>query len=394
MRIDDIKNLSSKCTGCMACVDACPVDCISSMTGKDGFIYSCLDTNKCIKCGKCYSVCPIENKQCSQETQHLYAAYSMVEGSRNRGSSGGIFELLAIHCLENGYYICGAAFDGLKLKHRIINSRENLLPLLKSKYIQSNMEGIYNRISELLKNKKKVFFCGTPCQVSALRNCISKNMKENLLTADIICHGVPSQRMFDMYVNFLEKKYEAKILGYNFRVKDNKYQHAHGYSVEMEKNGQKIVKNGVYTQSSFYNAFKKYLVFRNSCYDCRYATLTRTSDITLADFWGIEKYDFNGNTDKGVSMVITNTNKGEKVFSEIRDMIESKELDMECGIKSNYCLTQSTKIPTERDEVIDALQTQSYEEVAKKYFSNNLKYHIYWLIPPVVRNKLRKVRRI
>ena len=396
MRIADIIDLRKKCTGCMACADVCPVKCISKIEGEDGFIYTKTEISQCINCGKCFSVCPIEIKTINSEKQHLYAAYAKNTEIHNDGSSGGMFQLLADYFLERNYYVCGAAFDEqLQLRHRIINAKSELMPLLKSKYVQSDMSGVYKRIVELLKNDKKVFFCGTPCQVSAVKNVTRNLLKKNddrLFTADIICHGVPSQAIFDKYIDSIEKSVNGTISEFNFRVKDNKYKHAHGYSYSIKKNGQKLKVNGVYTQSSFYNAFKNYLIFRDSCYNCQYATLERCSDITLADFWGIEKYGFHGNIDSGVSMIIANTHQGQVIFSAIKDQIIYKEFPVDFGVKSNFCLTHSTLKPQNRDEIIESFQHQSYEEIARKYFSAGFKFKVYWMIPPKVRRFIRKIR--
>lgn len=392
MTINNINELEKNCTGCMACVDICPTSCIECIVEKDGFIYSKANEKKCINCGKCYKVCPIINKKIESEEQILYAAYSINDSERENGSSGGIFGILAKFLLEEEFYICGAAFKNLKLNHIIVENQSELVKILKSKYLQSNMLGNYKKIYEMLKEGKKIFYCGTPCQVSALKNFIPENMRRNLITADIICHGVPSQNLFDSYIRNLEKKYNGKIYDYNFRVKNNKYKHPHGYSFVLEKNGKKILKSGIYTQSSFYNAFKKYLIFRESCYKCKYSTLERVSDITLADFWGVSKYDFKCDIDKGVSMVLVNTKVGEQVFDRIKNKLVYKKFPIEYGVESNYCLTHSTKKPVERDKIIKLLQEKSYEEIAKKYFSDNLKYKIYWLIPSIIRNKIRKIR--
>ncbi len=391
-RIDYISNLKQKCTGCMACVDACPADCIRQTVGADGFIYSALDSSKCISCGKCYAVCPIENHHKSEEIQHLFAAYSTDSDGRNNGSSGGVFELIANSLMEQGYYVCGAAFDGMRLKHRVVNSRDEIKPLLKSKYIQSDMKGIYKQIIDLLKKGERVFFCGTPCQVSALVNSVPNASKDRLFTADIICHGVPSQKVFDDYIATLEKKHGGKVSDFTFRVKNNRYKHAHGYSYNVTGNGKTAVVNGIYTNSSFYNAFKNYLIFRDSCYDCQYATLDRVSDITLADFWGIEKYDFEGNIDAGVSMIITNTKKGSDVFFAINDRLVVKEFPVQYGVDSNHCLTHTTKRPKNRDMIINELAKNGYESTAQKYFGCSFVYKLYWLIPPKIRTLIRKIR--
>lgn len=391
-RIDDIANLDEKCTGCMACVDACPTNCISSMIGKDGFKYSTINTSKCIACGKCYSVCPLEVHEKHNDEQHLYAAYSSDQITQNNGSSGGIFEILAKYFIEQGYHVCGAAFDGTTLKHCIIDSQSELMPLLKSKYIQSNTDGIYSQVLSLLKKGEKVLFCGTPCQVSAMINSTPTALRSNMFTADIICHGVPSQKIFDDYIKTLEKKHNGKISDFSFRVKDNRYKHAHGYSYKVTKNGKISTVNGIYTNSSFYNAFKKYLIFRKGCYDCQYTTLQRVSDITLADFWGIEKYDFKGNVDKGISMVISNTKKGQDTFAAIQNCIISKEFPVQYGIESNHCLTHKTSKPKDRDIIIEEMAINGYEQTARKYFESSIIHKIYWLIPAKARTFIRKIR--
>ena len=391
-RIDYIAELEKNCTGCMACIDACPVKCIHSIIREDGFRYSLINDSECISCGKCYSVCPIKTQKKHTEEQKLFAAYSSNPDGRNNGSSGGIFELLANHFAKQGYYICGAAFDETRLRHRVICPTESINPLLKSKYIQSDTEGIYNRVTDLLKKNKKVFFCGTPCQVSAMKNVVSERLHENLFTADIICHGVPSQKVFDDYISTLEEKHSGKISEFSFRVKNNRYRHAHGYSYKVTKNQKSFVVNGIYTNSSFYNAFKNYLIFRDSCYDCQYATLQRVSDITLADFWGIEKYDFDGNVDAGVSMIITNTKSGNDAFDSIKNKIVSKQFPLQYGIDSNHCLTHSTTKPEIRDAVMEEIAANGYKSAERKYFGSKFYHRLYWLIPPKVRNLIRKMR--
>ena len=392
-RIDEIENLRDLCTGCMACVAVCPKGCVKSTVGADGFRYSEISDSYCIRCGKCFSVCPIENERKNKGIQHLYAVYARDNVVHNSGSSGGVFELLAKHFLSNGYAVSGAAFDGIELRHKIIHSQEELPALLKSKYLQSDTTDIYDEIFSLLKQGKKLFFCGTPCQVAALKNAIPESDRERLFTADIICHGVPSQKTFDMYIRSLEEKEGGTVSDFSFRVKDNKYRHAHGYSYHTKKNGKKKTVNGIYLQSSYYNAFKKYLLFRESCYTCRYATLERVSDITLGDFWGIEKYPFEADTDKGVSMVITNTVAGENAFETIVNDTIYKEFPIEYGVESNYCLTKATKKPLKRDEVVKCLNSKGYEETARTYFKCTVMEKLYVMLPSWVRNIRKKLRK-
>ena len=393
MRIDEIKNLSDLCTGCMACVDACPKQCIQPVTRSDGFRYAEISDAYCVYCGKCFAVCPIETHSKNTGERHLYAAYAQNDKTRNNGSSGGVFELLARQFLSQGYVVCGAAFDGTVLRHRVIHSEKELLPLLNSKYVQSDTTGIYREIISLLKNGRRLFFCGTPCQVSALKNSVPENLQERLVTADIICHGVPSQKTFDRYIGALEEKENGKVRNFSFRVKNNKYLHAHGFSYCLEKDGKEKTIDGIYLQSSYYTAFKKYLFFRESCYTCRYATLDRVSDITLGDFWGIEKYPFPADSDKGVSMIITNTNVGKAAFEAVTSELVWREFPVEYGVESNYCLTKVTRKPAKRDAIIKSLNTEGYESTAHAYFGCTAVEKIYASLPPAIRNLRKKLRK-
>ncbi len=391
MRIDEIENLSDLCTGCMACADVCPKQCIQPVTHSDGFRYAEISDADCVHCGKCFAVCPIENREKNTAGRHLYAAYAQNDKTRNNGSSGGVFELLARYFLSQGYAVCGAVFDGTVLRHRIIHSEKELLPLLKSKYVQSDTTGIYQEILSLLKDDGRLFFCGTPCQVSALKNSVPKNLQERLVTADIVCHGVPSQKTFDQYICTLGKKENGKVSSFSFRVKNNKYRHAHGFSYRLEKGGKAKTIDGIYLQSSYYNAFKKYLFFRESCYTCRYATLDRVSDITLGDFWGIEKYPFPADSDKGVSMIISNTSVGEAAFEAVASELVWREFPVEYGVESNYCLTKATRKPAKRDVIIKSLNTEGYEGTAQAYFGCTAVEKIYASLPPAIRNLRKKL---
>ena len=395
MRIDNfvLNNTLHNCVGCFACKDACPKKCINIKTDAEGFLYASVEEENCVNCGKCSAVCPCISAGKNDDEQILFAAHSKSDDVRMRGSSGGMFEEICKLLLKEGYYICGAAFDdNLQLKHKIISSYEDLKPLLKSKYLQSDTSGIFFEIHELLKEDKKVLFCGTPCQVSALRNYVGKN-NDGLVTVDIICHGVPSQKFFDEYIKTLEKENEGKITEFSFRVKNNKYRHAHGFEYCVDKNGKSEKISGVYTQSTYYNAFKKYLIFRKSCYSCKYATLNRVSDITLGDFWSLEKYDVFANTDKGESLVLANTSLGRKILEKVND-VKTKQYPVKCAIDTNYCLTKHTKQPKLRDEILNEFKENGYKAIADKYFSgsNGLKNKLVWAIPPALRNLLRVIR--
>lgn len=394
MKTNNVSKIGKSCTGCSSCFDVCPTSSIEMVKNNSGFTVSDVNFEKCVDCGKCYNICPAVKQDKNVSEQKLFAAYAKSGKVRNGGSSGGIFELLATKLLEEGYYVCGAAFDGTVLKHRLINNTDELPPLLKSKYVQSDTKGIYKEITSLLEKGEKVFFCGTPCQVSALKNVAFEKYKGTLILADIICHGVPSQHLFDLYLKSIEDKNGGAVSDFSFRVKDNKHKHAHGFSYTLTKNNEQINVNGVYPYSDYYNAFKNYLIFRESCYSCEYATLERVSDITLADFWGIEKYEFSANTDQGVSMIITNTEVGEALFKKIADNSVYKEFPVQYGIDSNYSLTKKTKMPAEYYDIFSSIEKNGYQKTADKYFvyKGGLKSKLYWKLPASLRNMIRKIR--
>jgi coenzyme F420-reducing hydrogenase beta subunit len=185
----------------------------------------------------------------------------------------------------------------------------DLKKLCKSKYIQSDTNGTFAKVKKFLLEDRKVLFVGTPCQVSGLNNYLGKSF-DHLLTVDFVCHGVPSDKMFKSYKEAEEKKRGGKMVNFSFRIKDGNVKHIHGYSYTIDKSGKFKVYRGMFFDNPFYFGFKKYLILRPSCYSCRYCTPERVSDITLADFWGIEDYLSHIDFNKGVSMVLVNSNKG------------------------------------------------------------------------------------
>lgn len=384
--LDDYSN----CCGCAGCADICPKKCIEM---KDDFYgaHPVINFEKCIDCNKCVTVCPM-NKFPKFNDGCLQKLYSVV-GNKNdvfNGSSGGAFGIIASYFQKNGYYICGAMFDEkLKVRHRLFEPNENISALKKSKYVQSNTLGIYSSIKKLLNDNKGVVFTGTPCQVSALRNYLNKDY-ENLFCIDIICHGVPSQKIFDEYILNIQNNKKIKVLKFSFRDKKNKYHHPHGFSYSYEKNKKIKEYHGIYLNSTYYTAFENYSIFRESCYSCKYAKIERYSDITLGDFWGIEKYDKSLDSNKGVSMVIVNTKKGLELFNALN--LNAKEYSIEIGKQNNECLNKPTTKPYNYDKIKLSMITDGYDVTSKKYFGSNHKFLklLYYSLPLWIRKIIRR----
>lgn len=338
------------CCGCSACIDACPKLCIKQTTNKYGFIVPEVDKSVCIDCHICENVCPVLNPEKLEYRDHrLFSAINKNEELRAAGSSGSIFYLLAEKTIAEEGIVFGAAFDeNLQLRHSYAEKIEELRPLLKSKYLQSNTRGIYKQVKDLLKTGRKVLFVGTPCQCNALYKFLGNNKPENLLLVDFICHGVPSQELFNKSLAHWEKKHNCKIKQFEFRHKTPQSIHSfYLQAIKRDLESSNIEHYGKYNQFPFYYGFKRYLTLRESCYKCKFAVVDRVSDITMADFWGIESYDssishieFN----KGISMLIINSKKGLDTFFKVSENTIIKEFPNSVAKKANSAYTAPAKV--------------------------------------------------
>lgn len=387
INIIDEKN----CCGCGACKAACPKQCISMKEGTLGHLFPEVDKDLCVECGKCESVCPMLKQFEEKDTeQEVYAAYANDKGIREAGASGGMFEIFANALLEKGCVVYGAAFDGeLKLKCETAKSKEELGKLKKSKYLQCDINGKYEEIESRLKSGEKVFYISTPCQVSALKLFLNKDY-DNLFTVDFFCHGVPSQNFFDTCIRLDEKeKYQGTVNNYKFRTKIKKGSTPHYYTVTYWKKGKQKSKTDYYFDSTFYAFFQQYICLRESCYDCRYASNNKTSDITVGDFHDIDNYVSGINRFDGVSTVVINTEKGKKLFEEIRSEIYHERIDD----KENLVSREGTRRPKNRDAFLEDYRKMDISALAKKYVSPKryLKNRIYYSMPKFIRSFLMKV---
>lgn len=340
-------DFNHNCCGCSACIDACPKHCIKQTTNKFGFVVPDVDKSICVDCHICEKVCPIlKPERIEYQDRKMFSAVNKNEELRTAGSSGSIFYLLAEKIISSGGIVFGAAFDDrLQLRHTSAESIEELRPLLKSKYIQSNMQGVYNKVKEQLNTGRNVLFVGTPCQCNALYKFLGSNKFENLLMADFICHGVPSQELFNKSIALWEKKHNCKIEQFEFRHKRPDSVHY----FYLKAKGMNTVANyfeitGKYNKFPYYNGFKQYICFRESCYHCLFAVKERVADLTLADFWHI--YDIDKNVrmeefNKGYSMIIVNSNEGQRTLDSILDHVQSTEFSVNLAVECNHSYTKS-----------------------------------------------------
>lgn len=373
----NILSNAEKCCGCNACGDVCPTNAISYSQDNEGFLYPKIDDNACINCNKCKSVCPCLitngriNKSDKLNKPDVYAAYSKNENIRIDSTSGGIFSELALAIYEQNGIVCGAVYNQDYTVSHILSYDKSLLPQIRSsKYLQSSAIGCYNAIKTALESGRHVLFCGTPCQVTALHSFLGQEYSK-LFTCDFICRGVNSPKVFLSYMEMLEKKYRSNATQIKFK---NKKWGWHNFSMRVDfENGLQYCEDRYH--DLFFIGYLQYGNFaRPSCYDCQFKGFPQSSDITLGDFWGIEKIDKTMDQDKGTSLVMVNTKKGTHLISTISDKIQIKAFCMEDIARGNPAINTSlTPTITCRKEFFNDLDKLGFEKVAKKYFINHIK---------------------
>lgn len=366
--IDIIKK--EDCTGCHACYNVCLKECITMEHDVEGFLYPNINTEKCIKCNLCEKVCPIIHQEKIENNPIAYGCYNKNEDIRNQSTSGGIFTLIAENVINSEGVVFGAEFD--ENYNVIHSSTDNISGLEKfrgSKYVQSKIGDTYKQIKQLLKEDKTVLFTGTPCQIGGLKSYLRKDYS-NLICQDIVCHGVPSPYVWQHYKNLISK--DRNIKNINFRDKSTGWKR---YSLKFDFTDGKSYEE-VGNENAYIKGFIKNLYLRPSCYNCAYKTLNRQSDITLADFWGVEDILPSLDDNKGTSLIFVNSDKGKYLFDKIKNNIIYEGVDIEKSIEFNPCAIKSCSYNKKRNLFMD------------KYNENNFVNFISELTKEKQKNKL------
>lgn len=363
-------NEKEECCGCTACLSSCPVHAISMEKDYEGFLYPHINKEKCINCKLCEKVCPMANPNYENENNPLaYAAMLKDVNQRQRSSSGGIFYAIATWVISCGGIVYGAAMsEKLKVIHVGVDNFKDLEKLRGSKYVQSYLGNTYSQIKKQLQLGRLVYFVGTGCQVAGLKSYLRKPYN-NLLTSDLICHGVPSQILFDKHLAYLEKKHSGKIITYQFR--NNKIGGGCEIFDFVHQNGKiKTITNPSYELSPYLYSFMYAYTYRYSCYSCPFAKVPRQGDITLADFWGVKEFFPEIDSSKGISLVLINNKYGQGVWTHIKDAIEWYQSKVEDGAKYNRNLSCASNKPEIRNFIYQIIEKDGYEKIAKSIFKS------------------------
>ena len=297
----------NQCTGCFACRAVCGKDAISIITDAQGRTLPEIDPEKCISCGACRKVCPQRNPALLHAPEECYAARGRNFKGIHNSSSGGISAILAETFTRNGKSVCGAVVADGRVVHRIIRAGENPAPLQGSKYVQSDISGVYGEIRKELREGREVLFFGTPCQVDAVNRLFGKN--EKFFSVDIICHGVPPVDYLNSHLKNITggRKYDR------FRFRG----YPDDYTLKIY-DGEEAFYSKTVNEDPYFYGFLNGVIMRENCYNCRYTRSSRTGDLTIGDFWGIDRKTLKNSYDGNISVVLVNTEKGKELFGMIR----------------------------------------------------------------------------
>ena len=354
------KPLTENCVGCGACRTVCKLDAISLTKNYGGFIKSYINTDKCIDCGMCQKVCPTINVPQKNNPEKVFA-FKAEDKIRQNSTSGGAAAALAEKIINDGGVVYGASLDNdFNLKHIRINRVEDITLIQGTKYIQSDMTEVFDNLKNDIENGNSVLFTGTPCQVAAVKNFVlSKKLStQKLYLCDIICHGVPSPKVFKDYIKWLGDAEKGKITKYYFRNKDFSWR---GDSCSAETDTTEIKRNK--NVSAFMNLYYGNNITCDACFNCKFTSQDRVGDLTISDFWGIEKDNPDFEDKLGVSMVLVNSQNGMELFSSLNG--NSVEANIENAKQPQ--LKKSVEKPEGYDEFWKTYKENGIDYTVKKY---------------------------
>lgn len=362
-------NEKKECCGCNACGDICPQAAISFEVDNEGIWYPKVDKTKCVDCGLCDKACPIINidalKKNDFDRPECYAAEHKNLEVIFDSTSGGLFSALADEMYKQGGYVGGAVYnEDFSVSSYISNDKNDLPRLRSSKYVQSDARGLFKRIKDLLIDDNEVLICGAPCQMAALRAFLGKDY-ENLMIIDFVCLGINSPKVWQSYLKSYEERYGSKVV--YVKSKSKEYGWRNLTQKTILENGEEIFEtkdNNSYTKGYV----GTHLYCRPSCYDCQFKGFPRISDITLADFWGIEKYNSNMDKNIGTSLVLINSEKGKRYFERTKKRINFIPMPFETILQGNRALTKPlTASGKDRSAFFQDIDTLPFDDVIKKY---------------------------
>ncbi|MDU6198528.1 MAG: Coenzyme F420 hydrogenase/dehydrogenase, beta subunit C-terminal domain [Intestinibacter bartlettii] len=359
------------CTGCHGCYNVCPKKCIDMNFDEEGFLYPSVDSNKCVECGLCEKVCPIMHIVEVENEPIAIGCYNKDEKIRMESSSGGIFTLISELVIQSGGVVFGAEFDeNYNVRHSYVDNIQDLHKFRGSKYVQSTIGNSYYDAKQFLEQGRQVLFSGTPCQIAGLKRYLQKDY-DNLICQDIVCHGVPSIYVWEHYKNFIANG--RRISSVKFRDKSTGWK---TYSLQIDFDDGSSYKD-IGNENSYIKGFVKDFYLRPSCYECKYKTLHRESDITLADFWGIEANVPELDDNKGTSLIFINSDKGRLCFEKIGKSIVFKIINIENAVTFNPSSHKPAIMTKKRDTFYKEYRNKNLNLLVDELLKQNTIHKLY-----------------
>lgn len=344
------------CCGCSACAMKCPKHCITMQADSEGFLYPVVNEADCIDCGLCEKVCHELHPYDERKPLNVYAAINKDEQVRMNSSSGGMFYLLAEKTISEGGVVFGARFDeDWQVVIDYAETLEDVKPFMGSKYVQARTATTYRDAETFLKQGRKVLFSGSPCQIAGLHHYLRKDY-DNLTTVDFVCHGVPSPKVWQRYLDEVVTSGKRAINDVKFRNKGNGWK-KFNFVLSYNHDSKSYSLSSWHQQNHYMRAFLSDMILRPSCHDCRAKQGRSHSDITIADFWGINVEMPEMDDDKGTGLVLVNTEKGRQALDWSK--VTMKESSIKVASKYNGGLSSQTKPHPKRTEFFEALDTSS-----------------------------------
>ncbi len=366
---------NSMCSGCSACYNICPQQCIHMKEDSEGFFYPEIDSTKCINCGLCEKTCPFREQEIKRKACDItYVLKNKDNNVRSQSSSGGVFYEIGKYVLENQGIVYGAVYSQnfRKVSHVGIDTLSELNKLQKSKYIQSDISSCFSEIKNYLKSGRLVLFSGTPCQINGIKSYLQHDY-ENLITVEVICHGVPSYLFWSKYLDSFEKKH-GQIADVDMRSKQ----------ICREENGL-IINNSIFERINdnlYLRLFNGNFGLRPSCFECKVKESESKADICIGDAWGISSFCPELHDSYGASVCLLYTPKGIDIFTKIKSAFDYRKIDYSIVTKFNKSITKSADKPKLRDEFyVDINKSLRYYEI--KYLYPGVKGKIKYVLKTI-----------
>lgn len=352
------------CVLCGGCVAVCPEQAISFSSQQHDFLYPKIDPEACVHCDLCERVCPVLEKKDRSHMEKLetYVGRNTDREIRLNSTSGGIFTALAQYILGKGGYVCGAVFDdAFHVVHIVTNQNKDIIRMSGSKYAQSRMERVYPEVKELLEQGKDVLFCGCPCQIAAIQSFLHKKY-ENLYLMELVCHGIPSERMLLSYQELHERKAKSKITAMQFRDKQRGW---HSSSVKITfENG--ITYSEPITVDAYMKGFLTSVILKESCYHCAFRGFRSGCDLMLGDYWGAEVEFPDKDDNTGLSAILVHSEKGKRLLDE--SGVEYWPCKKDSVIQYNRNIVESSMPHPDRESFYVYADQYGYAEAIEYFF--------------------------